>query len=109
MEQGEPALLWRWLEKRSSFLQPQAVNQEAVQMVKELYPPDEHNVLVVAKEGWNVGVVGIVASRLVETFYRPTIVLGIDPEKGTAKGSARSIAGFDMSMVKPIFLIRLAK
>ncbi|GED70981.1 single-stranded-DNA-specific exonuclease RecJ [Brevibacillus reuszeri] len=73
-----------------------AMTEEAVQMVKELYPPDEHNVLVVAKEGWNVGVVGIVASRLVETFYRPTIVLGIDPEKGTAKGSARSIAGFDM-------------
>lgn len=73
-----------------------AMTEEAVQMVRELYPPDEHNVLVVAKEGWNVGVVGIVASRLVETFYRPTIVLGIDPEKGTAKGSARSIAGFDM-------------
>ncbi|MGG1663236.1 single-stranded-DNA-specific exonuclease RecJ [Brevibacillus sp. NRS-1366] len=73
-----------------------AMTEEAVQMVRELYPPDENNVLVVAKEGWNVGVVGIVASRLVETFYRPTIVLGIDPEKGTAKGSARSIAGFDM-------------
>ncbi|NRR01873.1 single-stranded-DNA-specific exonuclease RecJ [Brevibacillus sp. RS1.1] len=73
-----------------------AMTEEAVQMVNELYPPDQNNVLVLAKEGWNVGVVGIVASRLVELFYRPTIVLGIDPEKGTAKGSARSIAGFDM-------------
>ncbi|HBZ80202.1 MULTISPECIES: single-stranded-DNA-specific exonuclease RecJ [Brevibacillus] len=72
------------------------MTEEAVQMVKEQYPPEENNVLVLAKEGWNVGVVGIVASRLVELFYRPTIVLGIDPEKGTAKGSARSIAGFDM-------------
>jgi len=74
----------------------QSMTEEAVRIVREQYPPDEHKVLVVAKEGWNVGVVGIVASRLVEQFYRPTIVLGIDPVKGTAKGSARSIAGYDM-------------
>lgn len=74
----------------------QAMTEEAVQMVREQYPLEENRVLVLAKEGWNVGVVGIVASRLVEMFYRPTIVLGIDPVKGTAKGSARSIAGFDM-------------
>lgn len=53
-------------------------------------------VLVLAGEDWNVGVVGIVASRIVERYYRPTIVLSINPEKGSAKGSARSIAGFDM-------------
>jgi single-stranded-DNA-specific exonuclease len=74
----------------------QTMTEEAVEMVESLYPPDQNRVLVLAKEGWNVGVVGIVASRIVEKFYRPTIVLGIDPEKGTAKGSARSIAGFDM-------------
>ncbi|GAB7386508.1 single-stranded-DNA-specific exonuclease RecJ [Bacillaceae bacterium] len=56
----------------------------------------EDRVLVVAKEGWNIGVIGIVASRLVEKYYRPTIVLSIDGEKGVAKGSARSIAGFDI-------------
>jgi single-stranded-DNA-specific exonuclease len=69
---------------------------EAIQMVKEKYPPDENAVLVVAKEGWNSGIIGIVASRLVETFYRPTIVLSIDGKKGVAKGSARSIPGFDL-------------
>ena len=53
-------------------------------------------VLVVAGEGWNAGVVGIVASRLVELYYRPTIVLSLDNEKGTAKGSARSIEGFHL-------------
>ncbi|MCG7318155.1 single-stranded-DNA-specific exonuclease RecJ [Brevibacillus laterosporus] len=74
----------------------QAMAEEAIEMVEQLYPADQNGVLVVAKEGWNVGVVGIVASRLVEKFYRPAIVLGIDSEKGTAKGSARSIAGFDM-------------
>ncbi|WP_199425662.1 single-stranded-DNA-specific exonuclease RecJ [Thermaerobacillus caldiproteolyticus] len=70
--------------------------EEAAQMVNEQFPPSEHKVLVVAKEGWNPGVVGIVASRLVEQFYRPTIVLSLDPEKGIAKGSARSIHGFDI-------------
>ncbi|TVY11941.1 single-stranded-DNA-specific exonuclease RecJ [Paenibacillus cremeus] len=52
--------------------------------------------IVLAHEDWNVGVIGIVASKLVDRFYRPTIILGIDKETGMAKGSARSIAGFDM-------------
>ena len=53
-------------------------------------------VLVVGEEGWNPGVVGIVASRLVEKYYQPTIVLSLDHEKGIAKGSARSIEGFHL-------------
>ncbi|HEY8343029.1 MAG TPA: single-stranded-DNA-specific exonuclease RecJ [Calditerricola sp.] len=52
--------------------------------------------IVVAREGWNIGVVGIVASKLVERFYRPTVVLSIDSASGVAKGSARSIEGFDL-------------
>lgn len=57
---------------------------------------DQRGVIVVSGTGWNVGVVGIVASKLLERFYRPTIVLAADPASGTAKGSARSIAGFDI-------------
>jgi single-stranded-DNA-specific exonuclease len=72
------------------------MTEEAIKEVEELYPPDKNSVLVIAKEGWNAGVVGIVASRLVDRFYRPTIVLSIDSNKGIAKGSARSIAGFDL-------------
>ncbi|QSB49957.1 single-stranded-DNA-specific exonuclease RecJ [Parageobacillus toebii] len=72
------------------------IAEEAAQIVNEQFPPSENKVLVIAKEGWNPGVIGIVASRLVEQFYRPTIVLSIDSEKGIAKGSARSIHGFDM-------------
>ncbi|MCH5584134.1 single-stranded-DNA-specific exonuclease RecJ [Shimazuella sp. AN120528] len=53
-------------------------------------------VIVVYQEDWNLGVVGIVASRLVETFYRPTIVLGKDQKTGLLKGSARSIRGFHL-------------
>lgn len=51
--------------------------------------------LVVSGQGWNEGVIGIVASRLVERYYRPTIVLAIG-EDGIAKGSARSISGLNM-------------
>jgi len=56
----------------------------------------EPDVIVVAGSGWNVGVVGIVASKLIDRHYRPTFVLGIDPETGMCKGSARSIDGFDL-------------
>ncbi|MCZ8514621.1 single-stranded-DNA-specific exonuclease RecJ [Paenibacillus filicis] len=52
--------------------------------------------IVLAHEEWNVGVIGIVASKLVDRFYRPTVILGIDKETNMAKGSARSINGFDM-------------
>jgi single-stranded-DNA-specific exonuclease len=52
------------------------------------------SVLVVAGEGWHRGVIGIVASKLVDQFYRPAIVLSV--ENGMAHGSCRSIPGFDM-------------
>src|SRR3954447_17908716 len=50
--------------------------------------------LILAGEGWHPGVVGIAASRLVERHFRPTILLSV--EDGRAKGSARSIPGFDL-------------
>ncbi|MFB5662192.1 single-stranded-DNA-specific exonuclease RecJ [Alteribacillus sp. HJP-4] len=72
------------------------MTKEAVEVVETHYPPESNNFLIIGKEGWNPGVIGIVASRLVERFYRPVIVLSIDEDAGTAKGSARSIEGFDM-------------
>jgi single-stranded-DNA-specific exonuclease len=52
------------------------------------------SVLVVAGEGWHRGVIGIAASKLVEAFHRPAIVLSID--NGVAHGSCRSIPAFNM-------------
>lgn len=52
------------------------------------------NVLVLAKNGWHHGVIGIVASRLVERYYRPVVMISLD--EGIGKGSARSIPGFDL-------------
>lgn len=73
-----------------------AITEEAIEEVETNFPADENKVLVIGREGWNAGVIGIVASKLVEKYYRPTIVLSYDLEKGLAKGSARSIAGFDL-------------
>jgi len=50
--------------------------------------------IVIAGEGWHPGVIGIVASQLVERYYRPAVVLGVDG--GIGKGSARSIGAFHM-------------
>jgi single-stranded-DNA-specific exonuclease len=52
------------------------------------------SVIVVAGEGWHRGVIGIVASKLVDAFHRPAIVLSVDD--GIAQGSCRSIPRFDM-------------
>jgi single-stranded-DNA-specific exonuclease len=51
--------------------------------------------LVVADEGWHPGVIGIVASRLVERYHRPTVVISLQPD-GSGRGSGRSIPGFDL-------------
>ncbi len=55
------------------------------------YDAPDRRAIVVGSEGWHPGVVGIVASRLVDAFARPAVVLGFD--QGKAQGSARSVEG----------------
>ena len=55
---------------------------------------DETYGIVLAEEGWHPGVIGIVASRLVEEFGRPTVLIGLEGDEG--KGSGRSISRFDL-------------
>lgn len=74
----------------------QAITKEAIHEIESNQDIHGGKALVVAKEGWNAGVIGIVASRLVSEYSRPVIVLGIDAEKKIAKGSGRSISGFDL-------------
>ena len=70
------------------------ITQEALEMVQRGESLAWKNATVVYNPGWNKGVVGIVASRLVEAFYKPTIVL--TKSNGFVTGSARSIQGFDL-------------
>lgn len=70
------------------------ITQEALEMVQNGQCLASENVTIVYNPNWNKGVVGIVASRLVEAFYKPTVVL--TKSNGFVTGSARSVAGFDL-------------
>jgi single-stranded-DNA-specific exonuclease len=67
---------------------------EANEIVERLESQQHQRSIVLYDEGWKKGVVGIVASRLTELYFRPTVVLTIID--GMASGSARSVAGFDV-------------
>ena len=70
------------------------MTEEANEIVARLESQKHMQSIVLYDEGWKKGVVGIVASRLTELYYRPTVVLTIID--GMASGSARSVAGFDI-------------
>jgi single-stranded-DNA-specific exonuclease len=70
------------------------MTEEANEIVERLESQQHMPSIVLYDEGWKKGVVGIVASRLTEIYYRPTVVLTIID--GIASGSARSVAGFDV-------------
>ena len=72
-----------------------AITEQAIEIVRNHPNFSTLNSTVVYNPEWHKGVVGIVASRLVEAFYRPTIVL-TKSANGFISGSARSIAGFDL-------------
>lgn len=64
------------------------ISKEAIEMVAQI---GEQSIYVLAKNGWHEGVLGIVASKIVQETGRPALVLGINTETGIAKGSGRSI------------------
>ena len=70
------------------------MTEEANEIVARLESQQHMQSIVLYDEGWKKGVVGIVASRLTELYFRPTVVLTIID--GMASGSARSVAGFDI-------------
>ncbi|SJZ51518.1 exonuclease RecJ [Enhydrobacter aerosaccus] len=73
------------------------VLDQAIERIEGTYGPDRQGLpsaLLVESEGWHVGVIGIVASRLVERYGRPAFVIGMDGDLG--KGSGRSVRGVDL-------------
>jgi len=67
---------------------------EALEQIERDVDMQRDKAIVLASQGWHQGVIGIVASRLVERFHRPTVMIAIDGTEG--KGSARSIPGFHL-------------
>lgn len=108
---GEPDLTLRLLraksgdEARGLAARIEALNEErkrlqnevtdaALEQVGSYYSDDDAGVAVAAGRGWHRGVLGIVASRVAETFEMPAIVIGI--EDGIGVGSGRTVGGFDL-------------
>ncbi len=71
------------------------IAEQVIGAVKSRFNPETDFVIVEGGLLWHVGVVGIVASRVLQQFYRPTIIVGGD--NGQWRGSGRSIAGFDLA------------
>ena len=71
-----------------------AMTEQANQIVASLVHHSDHKAIVIYNEGWHKGVIGIVASRLTEIYFRPAVVLTRDG--GLVTGSARSTGGFDI-------------
>ncbi len=68
--------------------------EEALGMIEKDIDLSEQKVIVLSGANWNHGVIGIVASRITEKYYRPTILISIDGDEG--KGSGRSISDFNL-------------
>ncbi len=69
--------------------------EEALDLLDE-YDADRDRAVVLARSGWHPGVIGIVASRVVERLHRPAILVSVPHDGSLARGSARSIPGFDL-------------
>jgi single-stranded-DNA-specific exonuclease len=70
--------------------------EEAVELLDGAFDPRADRGIVLAREAWHPGVIGIVASRLVERYHRPTILIAMQGDGVVARGSGRSIPGFDL-------------
>jgi single-stranded-DNA-specific exonuclease len=72
-----------------------SIAEEAVGTVRSKFDAQKDFVIVEGQLLWHIGVVGIVASRVLQEFYRPTLIIG--GENGQMRGSGRSVAGFDLA------------
>lgn len=70
------------------------IMEEAFSLIEREINFKEHKIIVIANEGWHQGVLGIVASKLADKFYRPTIVISL--ADGLCRGSGRSIKNFHL-------------
>lgn len=72
-----------------------SISDEAIGAIRARFDPAKDHVIVEGQLMWHIGVVGIVASRVMQEFYRPTLIIGGEGEEW--RGSGRSIEGFDLA------------
>jgi len=96
-DDDESAELAQIIERENSIRQQidQRTFQEACEIIEKKYKNmDDTSLILVSSDGWHPGVIGIVASKLVEKYYKPTIMISF--KDGVGSGSGRSIAGFNL-------------
>lgn len=71
------------------------ITEEVTQQIQSL-DIEENPCLVLYSHNWHSGVIGVVANKISNRFHRPTVLISLDPESGTGRGSARSIRAFDI-------------
>jgi len=71
-----------------------ATLEQAKVLLEDTFDAERDWAIVLASQGWHPGVIGIVASRVLEAYYRPTVLIALDGERG--RGSGRSIPGFHL-------------
>jgi single-stranded-DNA-specific exonuclease len=96
-EPGEADRLARRLDDRNRERQDieRKICKQVLESVRGRFNAETDYVIVEGADNWHIGVVGIVAARVLQEFYRPTIILGGDG--GLWRGSGRSIEGFDLA------------
>jgi single-stranded-DNA-specific exonuclease len=73
-----------------------ATLKQALELLEQDFDPDKHRVIVLAAPDWHPGVIGIVASRVVEVVHRPTVLIALNADGTRGRGSARSIPAFHL-------------
>ena len=96
-EPAEATLIAQNLDSRNRERQKieRGIVEEVIGTVRAKFDPEKDFVIVEGQLLWHIGVVGIVASRVLQEFYRPTIIIGGEGDEW--RGSGRSIAGFDLA------------
>ncbi len=92
-EAGELAKMLETLNRQRQQVEGKII-QEAESLIASEVNFKDHRVIVVGANGWHKGVLGVVASKLADKFYRPTVVLSLDD--GLCRGSGRSIKNFHL-------------
>jgi single-stranded-DNA-specific exonuclease len=96
-DMGEAEALAQRLDERNRTRQDieRAICDEITALLRSRFDAVTEFVIVEGRDDWHIGVVGIVASRILQEFYRPTIIFGSDG--ASWRGSGRSIEGFDLA------------
>jgi single-stranded-DNA-specific exonuclease len=81
--------------RQRQAVEKQILEQALIQIESKGWASDSQRALVLSAEGWHAGVIGIVASRIVDRFCRPTVMVALN--NGQGQGSARSIPGFHLA------------